>query len=620
MRYDGASGSRQEMGEEYEYRGPSLRHRLLGLVLLVTLSGTLGGGLLARLSTGLVHLVEEVQAGHLEVVGLLLDLSSGQGTLASLALGDELAESSDLLLDTVGLSLVQAVGELVQGLLSVVDNAVGAVGSLDGSLTLLVGLGILLGVLDHLLDLAVGQTRAGGNGDGLVLVGGLVLGVDVDNRVGVNVEGNLDLGNTTVGRRDANQLEVAKQLVVLDELTLTLVNLDLNSSLEVGGGREDLGLLGGNGGVAVDQTSEDTAEGLNTERQGSDVQEQEVLDLTREDSTLDGSTNGNSLIRVDRLGGVTAEDALDGLGNLGHTGHTTNEDNLLDVLGLEAGVLQGLLDRLDGPADKRVDHLLKLSAGELQVDVLGARGISSDEGQVDVGLQRGGQLDLGLLSSLTDTLDSHAVAGQVEPRGLLEVLDHVAHEVDVEILTAQVGITVGGLDLKDTVLDLQDGDIESTTAEIVDSDNTVGLLLETVGKGSSGRLVDDTENVQTGDLTGILGGLTLGVVEVGRDGNDGVLDGLAEVGLGSLLHLLEDESTDLGGGVALATGRHPGVAVGVLDDLVRDLLDVALNLNIGELSADQPLGGEEGVFGVNDGLTLGGDTDQTLAILGESDY
>ncbi|ROW05767.1 hypothetical protein VMCG_05263 [Cytospora schulzeri] len=584
------------------------------------MAGTLGGGLLARLSTGLVHLVEEVQAGHLEIIGLLLDLSSGQGTLTSLALGDELAESGDLLLDALGLGLVQAVGELVQGLLSVVDNAVGAVGSLNGSLALLVGLGVLLGVLDHLLDLVVGQTRAGGNGDRLVLVGGLVLGMDVDNGVGINVEGNLDLRDTTVGRGDADQLEVAEHLVVLDELTLTLVDLDLNSSLEVGGSREDLGLLGGDGGVAVDQTSEDTTEGLNTQGQRSNVQEQKVLNLTREDSTLDSSTNGDSLIRVDGLGGVTAEDALDGLSDLGHAGHTTNEDNLLDVLGLEAGVLEGLLDGLDGPADERVDHLLKLSTGELQVDVLGAGGISGDEGQVDVSLERRRQLDLSLLSSLTDTLDSHAVAGQVESGGLLEVLNHVANEVDVEVLTTEVGVTVGRLDLEDTVLDLQDGDIESTTTKIVDSDNTVGLLLETVGEGSSGGLVNDTENVQASDLTGILGGLTLGVVEVGRDGNNGVLDGLAEVGLGGLLHLLEDESTDLGRRVVLATGRDPGVAVGVLDNLVWHLLDVALDLNVGELSADQSLGGEEGVLGVNDGLTLGGNTDQTLAILGEGNY
>ena len=182
-----------------------------------------------------------------------------------------------------------------------------------------------------------------------------------------------------------------------------------------------------------------------------------------------------------------------------------------------------------------------------------------------------------------------------------------------------MSVTVGGLDLKDTLLDLQNGDVESTTTKIVDGDHTVSLLLETVGKSGSSGLVNNTENVQTGNLTSILGGLTLRVVEVSRDGNDGILNGLAEVGLSGLLHLVEDETTNLGGRVLLATGLNPGIAVGMLNDLVGNLLDVTLNLGIGELATNETLSCKEGVLGVDDGLTLSGNTDETLAILGETD-
>lgn len=567
-----------------------------------------------------MHLVEEVQGSDLELIGLLLDLGGGGSAVARLDLGDVLAERGNLLTETVSLSLVELVGVLVEGTLSVVQDAVGAVAGLDGRLALLIRLGVLLGVLNHLLDLVVRETRSGSNGDGLVHVGGLVLGVDVDDGIGVNVEGDLDLRDTTASRGDANKLEVSEQLVVTDELTLTLEDLDLDSSLGVGGSGEDLGLLGGDGGVSVDQTGEDTAQGLDTERQGSDVKEKEILDLTRENSTLDSSTHGDSLIRVDGLGGVASEDGLDGLGNLGHTGHTTDQDDLLDVLGLETSILEGLTDGLDGSVDERLNHLLKLRASELQVDVLGAGSIGSDEGQVDVGLERGRKLNLGLLSSLTDTLDSHAIARKIETRGLLELANHVADQVDIEILTTKVSVTVGGLDLEDTVLDLQDGDIESTTTKIVDGDNAVGLLLKTIGQGGSGRLVDDTEDVETGNLTGVLGALTLSIVEVSGNGNNGVLDGLRQVGLGGLLHLVEDEATNLGGRVLLVTSRDPGIAVGVLDDLVGDLLDVTLDLSIAELATDQSLGGEEGVLWVDHGLSLGSNTNQSLAILGKGNY
>ena len=573
--------------------------------------------LLLLLRLGLVHLVEEGQAGGLELIGLLLEVLSSSVALARLVLGDKLAERGNLFTDLVSLALVEAVLELLESLLSVVQDTVGAVGSLDSGLALLVLGTVLLSVLNHGLDLSVGETRTGSDGDGLVLVGGLVLGVDVDNGVGVNVKGDLDLRNTTVGRRDTNQLEVTKQLVVLDELTLTLVHLDLDGSLEISSGGEGLRLLRRDGGVAVDQTSEDTTKGLDTERQGSNVEQENVSDLTSQDSTLDSGANGNSLVGIDGLGGVTAEHGLNGLGNLGHTGHTTNQDDVLDFARLKVGVFEGLTNRFGGTADQGIDKALELAPGHLLVDVLSTTGISSDERQVDLGLERRRQLNLGLLGSLADTLDGHAVTGEVEARILLERLDNVADKADVKVLTTQVGVTVGGLDLKDTLLDLQNGDIEGTTTKVEDSDDTVSLLLQTVGKSGGSGLVNDAENVKTGDLTGVLGGLTLGVVKVGGDSDDCVLDGPAEIVLGGLLHLLESETTNLRRRVLLTTSLNPGIAVGVLDDLVGNLVQVTLNLGVGELATDETLSGEQSVLGVDNSLTLGSNTNQALTILSE---
>ncbi len=46
-------------------------------------------------------------------------------------------------------------------------------------------------------------------------------------------------------------------------------------------------------------------------------------------------------------------------------------------------------------------------------------------------------------------------------------------------------------------------------------------------------------------LAGVLGRLALGVVEVGRDRDDRLLDLLAEIGFRRFLHLLQDEGRDL---------------------------------------------------------------------------
>lgn len=124
-----------------------------------------------------------------------------------------------------------------------------------------------------------------------------------------------------------------------------------------------------------------------------------------------------------------------------------------------------------------------------------------------------------------------------------ELLLAVVEKVCVEVLTTQVSVTSGGLDGEDTALDIEERHIESTTTQIVDEDVAllVGLVgAETVGDSSSGGLVDDTQDVEARDGTGVLGGLTLVVVEVGRDGDDGLLHLLAELDLSNLLHLFAD--------------------------------------------------------------------------------
>ena len=102
---------------------------------------------------------------------------------------------------------------------------------------------------------------------------------------------------------------------------------------------------------------------------------------------------------------------------------------------------------------------------------------------------------------------------------LLELLLEVVQEVVIEVLTTQVSVTSSGLDGEDTTSDVQEGDIESSSTEI-ENENILlgaGLTVKTVSNGSGSGLVDDTENIETSDSTGILGSKTLRVVEVSRD-------------------------------------------------------------------------------------------------------
>ena len=86
----------------------------------------------------------------------------------------------------------------------------------------------------------------------------------------------------------------------------------------------------------------------------------------------------------------------------------------------------------------------------------------------------------------------------------------------VEVVAAQRAVATGGEHLEDALGQAQDGDIERAAAQVVDGDHALGLLVQTVGHRRGGRLVEQAQHVEAGQTRGILGGLALGVVEIGR--------------------------------------------------------------------------------------------------------
>lgn len=79
-------------------------------------------------------------------------------------------------------------------------------------------------------------------------------------------------------------------------------------------------------------------------------------------------------------------------------------------------------------------------------------------------------------------------------------------------------------------------------------------------------------------------------VEVGRDGDDGVGDLLAQVGLGNLLHLAKDHGGNLLRSelllLAVDLDLDNGLSI-LVNDLVGEVLDVGLDLLLAELATNQ---------------------------------
>ncbi len=187
-------------------------------------------------------------------------------------------------------------------------------------------------------------------------------------------------------------------------------------------------------------------------------------------------------------------------------------------------------------------------------------------------------------------LEGHLVDREVHALGVLELGDQPVDDALVPVVAAEVGVAGGGLHLEDAFADLEDRDVEGPASEVEHEDGLLlVLLVQPVGEGRRGGLVDDAQHLEAGDLARLLGGGALGVVEVGGDGDDGLVDRVAEVGLRVPLQLLEDAGRDLLGVVLLA-------------------VDVD-----GPRSAHVALDRADGAVGVGDGLALGDLAHEDLA-------
>ena len=125
--------------------------------------------------------------------------------------------------------------------------------------------------------------------------------------------------------------------------------------------REDLRLLGGDGGVTFDEGGHDTTSSLNTEGKRGNIEKEQILGLlggvTRKDSGLDSGldsgTVNDSLIVVDGPAGLLAVEGVeDKLDDTGNTSGTINKDFLVNVAFVDPGVVEDLFDGFESGTEE----------------------------------------------------------------------------------------------------------------------------------------------------------------------------------------------------------------------------------------------------------------------------
>src|SRR2546422_16084 len=107
---------------------------------------------------------------------------------------------------------------------------------------------------------------------------GGILGLRVEDAVGVNVEGDLDLRDAARRGRKTIKDEPPQRAVVARHLPLALQDVNLHLRLAIGGCGKHLALARGDGGIARDERGHDAAGGLHAQREGGGIEQPDPPD------------------------------------------------------------------------------------------------------------------------------------------------------------------------------------------------------------------------------------------------------------------------------------------------------------------------------------------------------
>ena len=184
------------------------------------------------------------------------------------------------------------------------------------------------------------------------------------NAVGIDVEGDLDLGHATWCWWKIYQLELAEGLVVAGHLALALQHMDLDAWLHVFGGGENLGAAGWDGGIALDELGHHATLGLDAEAQRSDVEQQHIFDVALEHASLNSGTNGHHFVGVHGFVWLFTGEADDEIVHRRHTSRAAHQDHVVQLTLAYVCIFERLLERDAATLDEVGGHLLELGASE----------------------------------------------------------------------------------------------------------------------------------------------------------------------------------------------------------------------------------------------------------------
>lgn len=352
-----------------------------------------------------------------------------------------------------------------------------------------------------------------------------------------------------------------------------------------------------------------------------DVVDGEVTDTEDrgQGSAAESATTGNSLVLVEGEGQALAEELADGLLDGGDTSAATDHLDVVNVLNRKLGLGESLLQRDGDPVQKGLDHLLEVLTLHDGADI----GVLHQRLDAHWGLRVGREDLLELLGGGESAGPGLGMGADIDLELLLELIGQAFGQGDVEVAATEVTVAGSSLDVQLTLAELDNrGSVVASTD--VDEDDTAGLLIgtgqvqlgDTVAEGSGGGVVDETESIETSNVSRIDHGPTLDIGEPGGDTDGDIGDRQLELLGGDVLDLGQEHGNQLGRRELLLLAKVVNLDTGQTIDVTEGRgVILLLNLDIGvvERAADQALERADGVLQVRCLSCLGGLADLSAA-------
>ena len=172
--------------------------------------------------------------------------------------------------------------------------------------------------------------------------------------------------------------------------------------------------------------------------------------------------------------------------------------------------------------------------------------ICCNERQVNICCCLVRQLNFCIFRSFTKTLHCHCISRKINSSVFFKFTDKPVRNNTVPVITTKMCITVCSFYFYNFICKFKNRNIKSTATKVINSDCPffAFVFVKTKCKGSSRRFVDNAFYIKTCNFTSIFCSLTLSVVKISRNCNNGLCNFLTKIIFCSFLHFLQNESTD----------------------------------------------------------------------------